>query len=260
MPGTQKSKISKAQAFFFSDLHLREEHFEDIEKLKDFVDQLIEVRSQASLYFLGDVFDFWFGEVSPVKSSCVELFKTLRTYNEQCGSVIFFEGNHDIHLSPFFDCQWGFEVVSHQKVILLGQKSALLDHGDLFNPEDQRYLALRSILRHPMIRFLALYILPHPIILCIGRYLSRLSLKHSKINLIKEDQGLREKFLNYARKELENHKAQIFIGGHIHQRFYKTFKNQASSPHSLEIINLGSWFQSRTVLSFDGLGFEFLEL
>ena len=255
--------LNKSQAFFLSDLHLRKECPEDIQKLEVFIDQLIEAQSTAHLYFLGDVFDFWVGEFSPVKTACTPFLEKLRVYNEHHGPVVFFEGNHDIHLDPLFKTQWGFEVVSQYKKISLGQKQILLEHGDLFDPEDTGYMTLRAILRHPMTRFFALYVLPQPLIFFIGRCMSFLNSRLSKTVTSTKIQNVRDKFLEYAQKELKAYQASTFIAGHIHQRFHVTLKDEIQSSQShknLEIINLGSWFQKKTVLCFDGVSFEFFEL
>ncbi len=246
-------------AFFLSDLHLRNSNLKDIVVLEKFIDHLKKSNSKATIYFLGDIFDFWFGPASPVKNEVQSLINNLSDYNKKYGQVIFFEGNHDVHLSDYFN-KFGFGVVKDHKVIEIMDKKIVLEHGDMFNPNDHKYLFLRRFLRKSWMRILALYIVPSFITAGIGYYFSNVSSKSTKIRSSEKSERIKNTFVEYAEKRLIELNADIFIAGHTHERMniekdvkVEGLKTQNIESEVLEIkrtqiINLGSWFDQKTLL------------
>jgi UDP-2,3-diacylglucosamine hydrolase len=234
-------------AFFLSDIHLRPECPEDIQRLENFIDQLIKEKSKSQLYFLGDIFDFWFCNASPAKKVTLPLLLKLNEYNKNNGSVVFFEGNHDVHLYRSFTKKYGFEVVPNQKVITLLNQKVVLEHGDLFNPEDGKYLFLRKFLRQPWLRFIGTFIVPSFITAAIGDFFSHKSSKFTKVRSEFASQDIKRKFIVYAESQLAIHNADVFIAGHTHERLIQPENNKT-------IINTGSWFDHKWVLALSADG------
>lgn len=248
-------KKSKISAFFLSDIHLSPERPKDILALENFVEYLILIGSSAQLFFLGDIFDFWFLKASPVKKNVQSLLKKLKTYNLQNAKVTFFEGNHDVHLKYILADQFGFKVISDQEVVKINDSKLILEHGDLFNPDDTAYLFLRRFLRRPWIIILAKYFVPGVIIAGIGDYFSKKGSKRMMLPAVRDERAkdIDSKFINYGKDQLSKYSANVFIAGHTHQRLVeKTEQGQ--------IINLGSWFDRKITLAFTPKGFEFYEL
>lgn len=246
-------------AFFLSDLHLRNSALDDISVLENFIAYLKKVNSQATIYFLGDIFDFWFGPASPVKKEVTNLINSLNEYNQKYGAVIFFEGNHDVHLTDYFQ-KFGFQVIKDYKIIEVQNKKIILEHGDLFNPDDKKYLFLRRFLRKSWMRILALYIVPSFITAGIGYYFSNLSSKSTKIRSNEKSDRIKKTFIEYAEKRLIELNADIFIAGHTHERLsietniltqnlnVKNKDDEVLKTKTTQIINLGSWFDQKTAL------------
>jgi UDP-2,3-diacylglucosamine hydrolase len=241
-------------AFFLSDIHLRRDKLDDIQRLEKFVEFLLHNNSKADLYFLGDIFDFWFCKASPVKNETQNLLKLLSSYNKIHGDVIFFEGNHDIHLYDSLTLEHGFEVVPERKIINLNSKKIILEHGDLFNPKDKNYLLLRKFLRLGWMKFLGLRLVPSFITAAIGDFFSHKSSKTTKIRSEEKTIRIKNTFLKYAERQLQEFNGDVFIAGHTHERLIQQNNNKL-------IINTGSWFDRNLVLGYSKSNdFHFLEI
>lgn len=229
-------------AFFLSDIHLRRSKPEDFVHLEKFVQHLIDKNSKANLYFLGDIFDFWFCKASPVKNETQKLLNLLSHYNRAHAPVVFFEGNHDVHLYNSLTLEHGFEVVPERKIIEINSQRLILEHGDFFNPEDINYLKLRKFLRTWWLKFLALNVVPAFITAAIGDYFSNKSSKTTKVRSEEKSERIKSTFITYGKKQLEAFYADVFIAGHTHERLISEYNNKL-------IINTGSWFDQRLVLA-----------
>lgn len=239
-----------------SDLHLSGESLENIQMLEKFIDHLLTTKSKANLYFLGDIFDFWFGKASPSKKITENLINKLNQYNQTQGKVIFFEGNHDIHLKEWFSKKYNFEVVPEQKQEVLLNQKFILEHGDFFDPEDKGYLFLRKFLRRSWVKFLFVNLTPAFVVSYVGDFFSKLSSKKTKIRSEEKSLRIKNKFLIYAESQLQKHQAQVFIAGHTHERMMSI-----DYVNNHTIINLGSWFDKKWILGLCKIrGLKFLNL
>lgn len=240
-------------AFFLSDVHLSRERPDDILRLEKFIDYLLIHKSKAQIFLLGDVFDFWYGFASPNLLQTRNLIQKLKKYNENNASVYIFEGNHDVHLSPYFQKQLGFKVITDHLVIELNNKILVLEHGDLFDPNDKSYLLLRSLLRNSFIQLMFTYIFPQKLIAFAGDRFSSLSSKSTKKRSEEDSFDIRKKFEKYANQQILKYEAEVFIAGHTHE-----VMKQGSGKG--QIINLGSWFESQQVLCQKGQEFIFFNI
>ena len=150
--------------------------------------------------------------------------------------------------------EYGFEVVPERKIISLNSKKVILEHGDLFNPEDINYLRLRKFLRFRWMKFLGLRIVPAFITAAIGNFFSYKSSKTTKIRSNEKSVRIQKTFLKYAKKQLQAYNGDVFIAGHTHERMIKYEGEKL-------IINTGSWFDKPLVLGYSSTyGFNFFEL
>lgn len=241
-------------AFFMSDLHLSSSTKNEIQKLEFFVDHLKKTNSKANLYFMGDTFDFWFGYASPIEKQIQPLLNKIKDYKKQSGAeVVFFEGNHDIHLGPHFN-ELGFEVEPDRKIVTLGNKTVALEHGDMFDPEDKGYLFLRRFLRSNFMRLLGVTLLPTRLVSGLGEFFSNLSAKKTRVVNLERQKKSQEKFLNYGQHILASTNTNVFIAGHTHQRIIHQAANGT-------VINLGTWCDGQPmVCGQTSKGFEFYKI
>ena len=114
----------------------------------------------AHLVMLGDLFEFLFGfkkaslETPPsfVFSEYLPLLKQLQRLSERGIRMTYMEGNHDFRLKSFFQEHFEMEVEVYPRGAdkRLGSKRVYLAHGDLSNPRQWKYQALRRLLKNPI--------------------------------------------------------------------------------------------------------------
>ncbi len=112
------------------------------------------------LVILGDLFEFFFGfkktshtKPSPfVFNEYLPILKQLQHLSEMGICLTYMEGNHDFRLKSFFQEHFEMEVEVYPRGAdkSLGSKRVYLAHGDLSNPRQWKYRALRRMLKNPI--------------------------------------------------------------------------------------------------------------
>lgn len=127
--------------YFIADLHLNENQPEITDLFLQFMQEKAPLA--ASVYILGDLFDFWIGddEESELISTVKAAIKTLTTSGVKC---YFICGNRDFLIGKCFSQQTGMEILPDYKVVDLFGKQTLLCHGDTLCIDDHKYQAFRK--------------------------------------------------------------------------------------------------------------------
>lgn len=228
----------KTKIFVVSDVHLKKmasPHGEAFLRL------LKKAQTEAGLFIiLGDLFDLWLGdgeyfvkEYGPLISEIRELLKSCR--------VIYFEGNHDIHLQKFWQDQLGVEVFTSGELIQFNETKIWAEHGDEINRKDRDYLLLRWFLRTKPLEKLV-YSLPSGISAWIGRKASGLSrtytqkLNHDSLML----------FRSYAQSLAKTKEFDFCLLGHTH-----VFDDYSFDSAQRQLVNLGTWLDKPSYLQIE---------
>ena len=66
------------------------------------------------IYFLGDVFDFWFEYKRAVPKGYIRLFGKLAEIADSGVKLYFFKGNHDMWMFDYFEKELGAQIVSNE--------------------------------------------------------------------------------------------------------------------------------------------------
>jgi len=85
---------------FIADAHLRSPEDENYRKLLLFLAGLRGTTD--TLFIMGDLFEFWIGYRHPPFTHYFPVLEQLRRLTESGTRIIYFEGNHDFHMGPFF--------------------------------------------------------------------------------------------------------------------------------------------------------------
>ncbi len=234
-------------AIIVSDVHLRDG---TSVKTTLFVRFLQEVASQfKKIYLLGDVFDVWPGTNSFLIRIYRPVLQALKNLVEDGHEVHFLEGNHDFRLGNYFQEQLG--VIVHTDLIeeTWNGKKIFMAHGDLGNPRDLGYKALRYVLRHDLTHTV-LKALPEDYIYKMGAKTSQLSRKYQK-NSEKIETQIRQTYRQTAEKIFRTGQ-DVVIMGHTHLPDDVT---TLIGNRSCRYINTGDWVTHFTYLEFDGTQF-----
>lgn len=244
-------------AWFVSDIHLKDINERSGNILLRFLHSLTErERPVTHLFLLGDIFDLWIGESAIFAERFGPIVEALAKLRRQGVEIHYFEGNHDVHVSKFWEKNLGIPCWTEAKYFSLGKKLLRLEHGDLINLNDQAYLRYRRFYRHGVMEKLA-YGLPGLFWDGLGKWASRTSRKYSAKDRESRNQELREMIRAHAHRSFAEAPFDAVISGHMHIRDDYEF---AVDGRLIRSLNLGSWFDSPHALSLINDEFHWVSL
>ena len=143
----RKAQTSKMSVYFVSDLHLKPER---PDLTRAFSQLLASISDDAErLYMLGDIFEAWVGDDTPVPDLSYVLDQ-LRELSDQ-GCLLFFQkGNRDFLVGNALAERIGAEILDDSVVHNLSIGPVLLMHGDQLCTDDKEYIQFRSMVRNPL--------------------------------------------------------------------------------------------------------------
>lgn len=106
-------------------------------------------RTASALYILGDLFEYWAGDDDLDDPLNTRVARQLATLADAGCRVFFMPGNRDFLLGADFARRAKLEILPEPTVIPLGDRRALLCHGDSLCTDDIAYQAFRSQVRNP---------------------------------------------------------------------------------------------------------------
>ena len=241
----------RSNIYFISDLHLgmEESPGESREREKIAVQWLESVRKDAAeIWFLGDVFDYWFEYKSVVPRGFTRFLGKLAELSDEGIEIHFFTGNHDIWVFDYLPDEIG--MVLHHKPIIreFNGIKFFLGHGDGYSPKDYGYLLIKRLFRSRFLQWCYARIHPNSAT-AFARWSSRKSrLSHNMLPYLGTED---EDIVLYARKRVsEDPSIAFFIFGHRHVAF------DVEIDESTRVICLGDWISGFTYALFDGKKME----
>ncbi len=135
---------------FIADAHLRCETDENYRLLLEFLGGL--PGNTDTLFIMGDLFEFWIGYPEVPFTHYLPLLEALRGIHEKGVEIVYFEGNHDFHMGPFFQDTLKARIYGGPATMNLEGKRVYLCHGDEINKGDYGYRLLRFLLHNRLTR------------------------------------------------------------------------------------------------------------
>ena len=239
------------KVYFLSDFHLGvPDHASSLVREKKIVAFLERAKADAATIFIvGDLFDFWFEYRKVVPKGYVRILGKLAELTDVGIPVHFFVGNHDMWMSGYFEQELNIPVYHESRVFEFNGKKFLVGHGDGLGPGDHGYKAIKKVFRNPLSKFLFGLIPPF-----FGISLAAYFSKSSRASTGESD----EKFLGeenewlilYCREKLKEHAYDYFVFGHRHLPI--DFQLNEKSRY----INLGDWIKYDSYAVFDGTALQ----
>lgn len=124
--------MERSSVYFTSDAHLGSGyHKNPLEVEQRLVRWLEFIRPRArAIYFLGDMFDYWFEYKSVVPRGYVRFLGKVAELSDEGIEIHFFAGNHDVWFSDYLKLELGAQIHSKSETIVLDEKTFRLSHGD----------------------------------------------------------------------------------------------------------------------------------
>ena len=122
----------RTKVFFTSDAHLGSAYHKDPRAVEQrLVRWLQTIQSEArAVYFLGDMFDYWFEYRAVVPRGYVRFLGQVAMMHDQGVEIHFFAGNHDVWFRDYLKEEVGAIIHHHAEVVELMGKAFRLAHGD----------------------------------------------------------------------------------------------------------------------------------
>lgn len=235
--------MDRKLTYFVSDVHLGLQVNDPADRERRFVDFLTSLPEEtATLYMLGDVWDFWYEYKDVVPKGYVRVFAALQSLMDRGVKVFFFQGNHDIWTYSYFE-ELGMKKLTQPSVVEIEGKRFCLGHGDGLGPTPFGYRLIKFIFNNRTIQ--TLFSMLHPwIAYRIGNVWSKHSrLSHNEQYVFK---GAEESLYKFSEKYSKETKVDYFIFGHYHAVADETL------PGGARLLLLKDWMESSPYICFDG--------
>jgi UDP-2,3-diacylglucosamine hydrolase len=242
---------------FASDFHLGQRGLTTSgEREKALVRWIEDVAMEADeVFFLGDIFDFWFEYKSVIPKGYTRFLGALARLADSGIPIHLFVGNHDMWIFEYFTDEFGIPVYREPMVFERQGKKLFIGHGDGLGPGDRTYKILKRIFNNTWC--IRLFHWLHP---SIGMAIADAWSKKSRLDhqdILTFHGPEREYLLQYCEEQLthlSNYDYMIF--GHRHL----PIDYMLSDSHT-KYINTGDWltFQSYAVMENSEISIQFFE-
>lgn len=243
-------------ALCVSDVHIMSPECPRGRLFEGFLRSLSAASGLTHLFLLGDIFDLWVARHQYFIDRYPGIIDEIRRLRSEGVTIVYFEGNHDLHLRSFWGDELGLLVSEGPAYVTLGNIQLRLEHGDQTDPDDAGYRFLRSFLRTPVIRWLIAN-LPGFVIAHVGERASAGSRKYTSQTKTIEPQVAVEKIRAHARRAYEEKPFDIIVTGHTHIR---DDNRTETDKRSFRSVNLGSWIEAPCYFRLDDNGQHLHEL
>ncbi|CAN5454190.1 UDP-2,3-diacylglucosamine diphosphatase [soil metagenome] len=227
------------KAWFVSDIHITGPEDVRLARFEAFLRARLG-DGTTHVFLVGDIFDLWVGGDSFFSNRYAGVIAAVRDLRAKSIDVLYFEGNHDLHLAKIWSEQLGCRVFTEPRYFDLGSYRVRVEHGDQMNPADTGYLILRAALRTSVMEWLS-DALPGRFVQKIGNGMSRSSRKWTSSSLkARNEAAIREMIHSHAKRVYKSDEAFDFIfSGHVHVRDDFSWKPEEGAM--VRSINLGWW-------------------
>lgn len=211
---------------------------------------LDEISSDAdSIFFLGDIFDFWMEYKYVVPKGFVRFLGKIAQLKERGINIWFFTGNHDMWMQDYLPDELGVELSKTPIEFVCKEKKFLVGHGDGLGPGDYFYKFLKVFFNSSICQWVFKRIHPN-----LGMKIaytwsnkSRASKKDEKEAYKGDDEWLWQ----YCKSVNKEKPRDFYIFGHRHLPL-----DLPVDDNGARYINLGEWVSQNQYAVFDGSNME----
>lgn len=199
-----------------------------------------------TLVVMGDLFDFWTGSNTVAQAEYKAVLDAFGRLRKRGTKIMYFEGNHDFSMGPYFTVELKAKVFDGISRIELGKSRFLLGHGDTV-AMTTGYRLWRAYLRSPLFMVMASVVTPAGV-WAIAKRLS----KKSRKRVLPKENLVELKLREYARAEVGKG-ADFVVLGHSHEPGVTPL--ESGKRHGI-YANPGSWARDKSYLVYDGKSFK----
>lgn len=224
--------VPSMRRVFIADAHLEKPDDINYRTLLRFLDGL--KGNTNTLFIMGDLFEFWIGYKNIPFTHYLPVLTMLRQLAESGTRIIYFEGNHDFHMGPFFEEILKAKIHCNPTIFTIDDKNVYLCHGDQVISSDYGHRFLRFLLHGSLTRRL-LPLVPYRITSIIAQLMSHRSRKNHAGRSRKWD--YLEIMKNFADSRFRSG-CDVVIAGHFH---YPYIDRAKFDDREKVLLCLGDW-------------------
>jgi UDP-2,3-diacylglucosamine hydrolase len=235
--------------YFVSDAHLGSPDYASSLKREKLLVQWLEEKSAdaEAIYFVGDIFDFWYEYKHVVPRGFTRLFGAISKLTDNGLPVYFFTGNHDIWVFGYLQQETGMQVIHNVLETDFNSNRFYIAHGDGLGPYDKKYNFLKRIFTSRVLQWCFSRIHPNFAVALANKWSRYSRGNHIYPNDIDyEDEWL----VKHARDVMKEKDIDYFVFGHRHIPIVHQLDENTT------FINLGDWLDNFTYGEFDGENFR----
>ncbi len=228
--------------YFISDVHLGLNIFEPAireKKFANFLNQLPD--NTASVYFLGDIFDFWFEYKYLIPRGFTRTLGAMANLTDKGVKLFFINGNHDVWTFSYLQNELGVKILKEMTITEIGGVKFCLAHGDELIGERWHNI-LKGAFKNRLLQMLLSSLHPRWVFAFAMNWSRHNRLRcGNKLTFRGEKDPLFKMAVNFERSnDVDN-----FIFGHMHTA------GGAETPKGAGFYILGEWIYGCEYLLFD---------
>ena len=233
--------------YFASDFHLGVPDFEkSLQRERLLVKWLDEIKDKAdAIYFLGDIFDFWFEYKYVVPKGYVRLLGKLAELSDAGIKLVIFIGNHDMWIKDYLEKEIGATIIRGPIQTSIGNHKFYLAHGDGIGPGDYGYKFIKQIFKNPICQWLFSRLHPN-FAFGLANFFSKLSRNAHQETDKKFLGNDKEWLVTYSNEIQRKQHFDFYVYGHRHLPLEIPLSAGAT------YINLGDWLSYNSYGVYDG--------
>jgi UDP-2,3-diacylglucosamine hydrolase len=243
--------------WFLSDLHLRDSFERNGYTLLRFLFELNKNPSENRLILLGDIFDIWVSDWSVYSKKFQLIVDEIAKLKKGGGEVLYFEGNHDVHLAKFWTEKFAIPVYQSAQTFGFDGLKIRVEHGDYINPDDTAYMKWLAAMRGPFLTFLAHHIPGNVWDWLAEKYTKKFTSRKRYRYTPEHAEKIRNMIRAYAEKAFATGAFDLIVTGHMHVLDDYKFRVGTQDARS---INLGTWLDKPRVLKVSQSDVQIVEL
>lgn len=242
----------RRKIYFISDVHLGARAFDnDREREKKLVRFLSSIQNDAkAIYFMGDIFDFWYEYKNIIPKGFTRLFGKLAELADSGVEMHYYIGNHDIWVGDYFEKEFGMKMHYNAEVTKINEKIFYLEHGHRTGYRPFSVKVMHFFFHSKWVR--RVYNLIHP---SINYYFGLNWSAHNRTHKHKQEDAKylgenKEYLVRFAKEYLQKNQIDFFIFGHRHVML------DLMLTKTSRVVYLGDWITNFSYGVLDGENFS----
>lgn len=228
---------------FISDLHLSQLRPGKLVLFRELLQAA--PRRAASLYILGDLFDFLANDEDD-RQPVPQVFAAISDAVNSGLAVYFMQGNREQMVGSAITARSGMGLISDPFLLELDDLRVVLSHGDMLCTSDTGYMSFRRFVSRHWVQFIGRRLPLAVMHLLFSSYKNKIKPKSGYSVQMDVDQTA-------VTAMMRQHNAQVMVHGHIHRQ--GVHAHSVAGNTVLRHV-LGDWLVGDSVLAFREDGFQ----